>query len=84
MVSPNPPANVPLVDFSHGYDAGYRQAVQDLLEALQPMSERFIDAQQAGRAEELRKLLYPFEAYLAQRISKMTPDSGFVEGGLGI
>ena len=71
-----------LVEFDHGYEAGYRQAVNDLLAELLPWSERFIDAQ-PGRAEDLRKLLYPFEAYLEQRIARMSPESEF-EGGLGI
>ena len=81
---PSPPADrQPLVDFDHGYDAGYRQAVNDLLAALQPLSERFLDGQ-GTRADELRKLLYPFEAYLEKRIAEMGPDRDFVEGGLGI
>ena len=72
-----------LVYFDHGYQAGYRQAVNDLLAALQPLSDRFLD-RQGGRAEELRTLLYPFEAYLERRIAEMGPDRDFVEGGLGI
>lgn len=72
-----------LVYFDHGYEAGYRQAVNDLLEALQPLSETFL-AGQGARAEEWRKMLYPFEAYLEKRIATMTPDHDYVEGGLGI
>ena len=72
-----------LVYFDHGYEAGYRQAVTDLLEALQPLSESFLAGQDA-RAEEWRKMLYPFEAYLEKHIATMTPDHDFVEGGLGI
>jgi hypothetical protein len=71
-----------LVEFDHGYESGYRQAVNDLLSALLPWSEGFIDAQ-PGRAEDLRKLLYPFEAYLEQRIARMSPEGEF-EDGLGI
>lgn len=71
------------VYFSHGYDAGYRQAVNDLLGELLPLSERFIDAH-PGNAEELRRVLYAFEHYLEKRIERMTPDGGFVDGGLGI
>ena len=71
-----------LVDFNHGFESGYRQAVNDLLAALQPWSEEFIDTQ-PGRSEDLRGLLYPFEAYLEQHIARMTPDGEF-EGGLGI
>jgi hypothetical protein len=72
-----------LVYFDHGYEAGYRQAVNDLLEALQPLSESFL-AGQGSRAEEWRKMLYPFEAYLEKRMATMSPDHDFVEGGLGI
>lgn len=71
------------VYFSHGYDAGYRQAVTDLLGSLQPLSERFIDSRPA-QTEALRKLLYPFEAFLEQRLAEMTPERSWVEGGLGI
>jgi hypothetical protein len=74
---------LPLVYFDHGYEAGYKQAVSDLLSKLVPLSEQFIDIH-PGRAEELRKLLYPFEQYLEQRISRMSPDGVFVEDGLGI
>lgn len=80
---PQAAAALPNVYFSHGYEAGYRQAVNDLLAALVPLSERFIDAH-PGRAEDLRELVYPFERFLEQRISKMTPDADFVEDGLGI
>jgi hypothetical protein len=72
-----------LVYFDHGYEAGYRQAVSDLLAALQPLSESFL-AGQGARAEEWRKMLYPFEAYLEKRIASMGPDHDFVEDGLGI
>lgn len=71
------------VYFSHGYDAGYHQAVTDLLGALQPLSERFIRSK-PSQAEALRKLLYPFEEFLEQRLVEMTPERSWVEGGLGI
>jgi hypothetical protein len=74
---------LPLVYFDHGYDAGYRQAVADLLQALLPLSEQFIDAH-PGRREDLCGTLYPFEHFLEQRIARMTPDAALVEGGLGI
>jgi hypothetical protein len=92
MISTRPPHAVDpslspdqgsLVYFDHGYEAGYRQAVNDLLDALQPLSETFL-AGQGERAEEWRKMLYPFEAYLEKRIATMSPDHDFVEGGLGI
>lgn len=74
---------LPLVYFDHGYDAGYRQAVADLLRGLVATSEEFIHAT-PGRSDDLRKLVYAFEQHLEARISRMSPDSGFVEGGLGI
>lgn len=74
---------LPTVYFSHGYDAGYRQAVGDLLAALLPLSEQFI-GEQPSRAGELREVLYRFEAFLEDRLVEMTPDRSYVEGGLGI
>lgn len=78
----SPPLQSHLVDFSHGYEAGYKQAVEDLRAKLLPLSEHFIDTH-PRRADELRDLLYSFEEYLEQRIERMTPDAQF-EGGLGI
>jgi hypothetical protein len=74
---------LPLVYYSHGYDEGYKQAVNDLLKALLPLSESFL-ATHPGKAEEIRRVLYSFEHYLEERINTMTPDRDFVDGGLGI
>ncbi len=78
----SPPLRSHLVDFNHGYDAGYKQAIEDLRAALLPLSEHFIDVH-PRRADELREVLYPFEEYLEERIERMTPNGEF-EGGLGI
>ena len=69
--------------YRQGFDEGYRRAVRDVLGSLLAMSERFID-DQAGSALETRRVVYPFEEYLERQISGMTPDGGFVEGGMGI
>lgn len=81
--APDPSGRLPLLYFNLGYEAGYKQALSDLLDALVPMCEEFIRVQ-PGRAEDVRKLLYPFEAHLERRILGMKPDGTFVEGGLGI
>lgn len=74
---------IPLIYFDHGYEAGYKQAITDLLAELVPWSERFID-NQSGRGDELRMLVYRFEDFLEGRISRMKPDGQYVEDGLGI
>ena len=74
---------LPLIYFHQGYDSGYGQAVADLRESLARVADDFI-ARSNGQADELRRLIYAFESFLEARISQMTPDHDYVEGGLGI
>ena len=72
-------AGLPLVYFNHGYEAGYRQAVRDLLSDLTALSEEFMSTRPEAR-EELDRVVYPFEDYLQKRLERLTPDGHFVEG----
>ena len=74
---------LPLVYFNHGFEAGYRQAVRDLLSDLTALSEEFMSTRPEPR-DELDRVVYPFEDYLQKRLERLTPDGHFVEGGLGI
>lgn len=69
--------------YRQGFDEGYRRAVKDLLASLVSISERFI-GEKPESAGQVRKVLYPFEEYLEKQIGRMTPEDGFVEGGMGI
>jgi hypothetical protein len=66
-----------------GFDAGYRQATQDLLACLVLKSEQFI-AEHPRSDHELRKLIYTFVDRLERQIDRNAANRGFVEGGLGI
>ena len=77
--------------YRQGFDEGYRRALKDLLGSLLSISERFIGEQAGEHAgpgpctpSEARRVIYPFEEYLERQISRMTPDEGYVEGGMGI
>ena len=76
-------AQVWSIYYGQGFDEGYRRAVKDLLASLVSISERFI-GERPESAGQVRKVLYPFEEYLEKQIGRMTPEDGFVEGGMGI
>jgi hypothetical protein len=72
----------------HGYEAGYRRAVQDVLLTLLGTAEgvvreRMLDV---SSAENLRRAVWAVHERLDARTDAATRDAaeGFVEGGLGI
>lgn len=65
------------------FNAGYRQATQDLLDWLVYGSEQFLH-ERTSAMQELRPILYAFVEQLEQKIVRNSQDHGYVEGGLGI
>ena len=74
----------------HGYDAGYRRAVQDVLLSLLGVTEQFIRERRTGPggatpdADDLRRIVWALQEDLERRFERENHASGFVEGGLGI
>jgi hypothetical protein len=81
----------------HGYDAGYRRAVQDVLLSLLGVTEQFIrergvngaaapgaTTQSDNDAADLRRVVWALREDLERRFERDKNASGFVEGGLGI
>jgi hypothetical protein len=73
----------------HGYDAGYRRAVQDVLLSLLGVTEQFIRQQGTGgpSPEDLRRVVWALHEDLERRLAaggEARSTSGEVEGGLGI
>ena len=66
-----------------GYQRGYRQALDDLLASLVPVTEEYLRRRRsAGPAE--RQLLYGYVELLERRINAAASDGGYVTEGLGI
>ena len=70
----------------HGYEAGYRRAVQDALLSLLGVTEDFIrshgvPSEQAG---DLRQVVWAHHTHLQRRSERLGSGAGYVEGGLGI
>ena len=74
----------------HGYDAGYRRAVQDVLLSLLGVTEQFIRERRTNSggatpdADDLRRIVWALQADLERRFERDRHASVFVEGGLGI
>ena len=73
----------------HGYDAGYRRAVQDVLLSLLGVTEQFIRERGTGGSppEDLRRVVWALGEDLERQLAAGASDrstSGEVEGGLGI
>ena len=68
----------------HGYDAGYRRAVQDVLLSLLEVTEEHIRQRklETAVAENLRRAAWAVGEDLQREAGPRA--SGFVEGGLGI
>jgi len=69
--------------YRQGKEAGYDQAVKDMLAALVPMTEEFL-RHEAAPSPELRKFVYGFGALVEQYLTRLSSGGPFVEGGLGI
>ena len=70
----------------HGFEAGYRRAVQDvqlsLLESAEDLiRQRFVSAAEAAN---LRRVVWELYEDLERRFGSNQAPTGFVEGGLGI
>lgn len=65
------------------FDAGYRQATQDILDWLVYGSEEFL-RERTSATQELRKAVYGLVDRIEKRIEQNQRDQGYVEGGLGI
>jgi hypothetical protein len=73
----------------HGYDAGYRRAVQDVLLSLLGVTEQFIRQQGTGGPppDDLRRVVWALHEDLERRLAEgadARSAAGEVEGGLGI
>src|SRR3954454_19826128 len=69
----------------HGYAAGYRRAVSDVLTALLAAGEDYIRRERPAPAADLRRALLAFGDYLERRLGPAAGQgAAFVEGGLGI
>ena len=71
----------------HGYEAGYRRAVQDVLLTLLGTAEDVVRerALDAASAENLRRAVWALHERLEARSdASRAAAEGFVEGGLGI
>ena len=80
----------------HGYEAGYRRAVQDVLLSLLGVTEQFIRERGLNPggtpgatasetdAANLRRVVWALREDLERRFERDRNASGFVEGGLGI
>jgi hypothetical protein len=72
------------LDYGRGYEEGYQRAVSDLLSSLLRVCEEYA-GHDAPTADELWKVLAPFEQHLERHLSRMSPENdGFVADGLGI
>lgn len=71
----------------HGFEAGYRRAVRDVLVGLLATTESFVREQPPptpAAARDLWRVVFAFERYLERRAGNPPGGPGFVEGGLGI
>ena len=73
----------------HGFDAGYRRAVQDVLLSLLGVTEQLIRQQGTGSSspEDLRRVVWSLHEDLQRRLAagaEARSAAGEVEGGLGI
>jgi hypothetical protein len=72
------------LDYGRGYEEGYERAVSDLLSSLLRICEEYAGPN-SPQADELWKVLAPFEQHLERHLSRMSPENdGFVADGLGI
>ena len=72
----------------HGYEAGYRRAVRDMLVGLLAATEDYLRHEtpppSPTAARDLRRVALAFEQFLERRAEANPGGPGFVEGGLGI
>jgi hypothetical protein len=84
-VEPPPQFLAALIDAyrGQGEQIGYRKAMRDVLDALVPLTERFLRQTDSLSAEH-RKLIYRYVELLQREVQTASNDAGYVSGGLGI
>jgi hypothetical protein len=84
-VDPPPQLFAALIDAyrEQGEQIGYRKAMRDVLDALVPLTERFL-RQADDLSAEHRKLIYRYVELFEREVQTASLDAGYVTGGLGI
>jgi hypothetical protein len=70
----------------HGYEAGHRRGVQDVLLLMLSETEELIRRRRLSGdlAGELRRVVWALQDDVQRRTDRPASSDGFVEGGLGI
>jgi len=66
-----------------GYERGYRRAINEVLAVLLLATEDYVRGGGAS-VPDARRAFYGFERYAEERILSLSPNHGYVSGGLGI